>query len=57
MDKQDIEDTIEDIKDAVNILQLLAQELVINQDDPHILRSIGIALKILDSALQHMEKD
>ncbi len=57
MDKQDIEDTIEDIKDAVNILQLLAQELVINQDDPHILRSIGIALKILDSALQHMQKD
>ncbi len=57
MDKQDIEDTIEEIEDATNILQLLVQELVINQDDPHIIRSIGIVLKILDSALQHMQKD
>ncbi len=57
MDKQDIEDTIEEIMDATNILQLLVQELVINQDDPHIIRSIGIVLKILDSALQHMQKD
>lgn len=57
MDKQDIEDTIEDIKDAVNILQILVQELFMNQEDPHIVRSIGVVLKILDSALQHMEKD
>ena len=51
MDKQDIEDTIEEIKDAVNILQLLVHGLVINQDDPHIIKSVGVVLKILDVAL------
>ena len=54
MDKQDIEDTIEEIKDAVNILQLLVHELVINQDDPHIVRSVGVVLKILDTILHRM---
>lgn len=57
MDKQDIEDTIEEIKDATNILQLLVHELVINQDDPHIVRSVGVVLKILDTILQKMQGD
>ncbi|MCM1063128.1 MAG: hypothetical protein NC420_01430 [Eubacterium sp.] len=45
------EDTVEHIRDAVNILQLLVQELAVNQDDPHIIRSVNVAVKILQAAL------
>ena len=55
-----MENTAEEIMDAINVLQLLRGELEENQDDPHIIRTIGIVLKILQSALsklQHMKED
>ena len=61
MDKTELwEKTMEEIKDGINVLQLLREELTANQDDPHIIRSVGIALKILQFALsnlQHMKED
>ncbi len=61
MDKTDLFDNaVEEIKDSINVLQLLKEELTANQDDPHIIRSVGIVLKILQSALsnlQHMKED
>lgn len=51
------ESTGEHIRDAINILQLLVEELTINRDDSHIIRSIGIALKILKSALSEIDVD
>lgn len=50
------ESTVEQIKDAINILQLLVEELTINQDDTHILRSINIVLKILQAALSSLQQ-
>lgn len=50
------ESTEEHIKDAINVLQLLVEELTANQDDPHILRSISIVLKILQSALSNLQQ-
>lgn len=61
MDKTELwEKTMEEIKDGINVLQLLREELTANQDDDHIIRSVGITLKILQSALsnlQHMKED
>lgn len=61
MDKMELwENAVEEIKDGINVLQLLREELTANQDDDHIIRSVGIALKILQSALsnlQHMKED
>lgn len=45
------ESTREQIEDAINILQLLMAELAANQDDSHILRSVGIVEKMLQTAL------
>lgn len=39
------------IRDAMNVLRLLIQELHANQDDPYIIRSVSIAIKILNAAL------
>lgn len=50
------ESTEEHIKDAVNVLQLLVEELTTNQDDTHILRSVSIVLKILQSALSNLQQ-
>lgn len=50
------ESTEEQIKDAINVLQLLMEELTINQDDTHILRSISIVLKILQSAISSLQQ-
>lgn len=48
------ESTREHIRDAINILQLLVEELTINRDDSHIIRTIGIVLKILKAALSEI---
>lgn len=50
------ESTEEQIKDAINVLQLLMEELTVNQDDAHILRSVNIVLKILQSALSSLQQ-
>lgn len=57
MDKMELwEKTMEEIKDGINVLQLLREELTANQDDDHIIRSVGIALKILQSALSNLQQ-
>ena len=48
------ENAVEDIKDAINVLQLLREELTRNEDDSHIIRSVNITLKILQSALSNL---
>ncbi len=50
------ENTVEELMDGINVLQLLREELAGNQDDPHIIRSVGIVLKILQSALSHLQQ-
>jgi len=56
MDQQtnQLEGIGENIRDAVNVLQLLMQELYVNQDDQHIIRSISIVIKMLNAALSYL---
>ncbi|MCM1213927.1 MAG: hypothetical protein NC331_12490 [Lachnospiraceae bacterium] len=54
------ENAMEELMDGMNVLHLLGEELAGNQDDPHITRSVGVVLKILQAALsdlQHMKKE
>ena len=48
--------TEEQLKDAINILQLLMTELTVNQDDPHIFRSVGIVEKMLQTVLSNLQQ-
>lgn len=48
--------TEEQLKDAINILQLLMTELTVNQDDPHIFRSVGIVEKMLRTVLSNLQQ-
>lgn len=61
MDKMELwENAVEEIKDGINVLQLLREELTANQDDDHIIRSVGIVLKMFQFALsnlQHMKEE
>jgi len=50
------ENTVEELMDAINVLQLLREELAGNQDDPHIIRSVGIVLKMVQTALSHLQQ-
>lgn len=45
-----LETAIEQVKDAINILQLLSVDLSANEEDSHILRSVSIVERILKSA-------
>ena len=57
MDKAELwENSVEEVKDAINILQLLMEELTENQDDEHIIRSVGITEKILQRALSNLQQ-
>ena len=42
---------LESIKDAINVLQLLVSDLIVNKDNPYIIRSINTVIKILKSAI------
>lgn len=48
------ENTEEELRNAVNVLQLLMTELTANDDDPHIFRSVGIAEGMIQTALKNM---
>lgn len=51
-----LENTAEQIEDAINILQLLMADLTANQDDTHIIRSVGIVEKMLQTALSNLHQ-
>ncbi|MDE6056367.1 MAG: hypothetical protein K2G55_21995 [Lachnospiraceae bacterium] len=50
------ESIVEQILDAINITHLLTEELTSNEDDSHIIRSVGIIGKILDGALENLKQ-
>lgn len=50
------ENTEEELRNAVNVLQLLMTELNANNDDPHIFRSVGIAEGMLQTALKNLQQ-
>lgn len=50
-----IENLEEQIKDAINILQLLAVELSANEDDEHTIRAVSIVEKILKAHLELLQ--
>lgn len=53
MEHQELKENIEEqIRDAMNILQLLEVELSVNEDDEHIIRTVSIIEKILKSSLE-----
>mgnify|MGYP007065855456 FL=1 len=53
MEHQELKENIEEqIRDAMNILQLLEVELSANEDDEHIIRTVSIIEKILKSSLE-----
>ena len=53
MEHQELKENIEEqIIDAMNILQLLEVELSANEDDEHIIRTVSIVEKILESSLE-----
>ena len=53
MEHQELKENIEEqIRDAMNILQLLEVELSANEDDEHIIRTVSILEKILKSSLE-----
>lgn len=53
MEQQEVKENLEEqIRDAMNILQLLEVELSANEDDEHIIRTVSIVEKILKSSLE-----
>lgn len=53
MEHQELKENLEEqIRDAMNILQLLEVELSANEDDEHIIRTVSIVEKILKSSLE-----
>lgn len=53
MEHQELKENIEEqIRDAMNILQLLEVELSANEDDEYIIRTVSIVEKILKSSLE-----
>lgn len=53
MEHQELKENLkEQIRDAMNILQLLEVELSANEDDEHIIRTVSIVEKILKSSLE-----
>ena len=53
MEHQELKENIEEqIRDAMNILQLLEVEFSANEDDEHIIRTVSIVEKILKSSLE-----
>lgn len=50
------ENTEEELRNTINILQLLITELAVNCDDPHISRSVGIAERMLQTILNNLQQ-
>ena len=56
MNNQELKENLEEqIKDAINILQLLIVELSANEDDEHTIRAVTIVEKILKSHLELLQ--
>lgn len=57
MDKNELlKNAVEEVKDAINILQLLMVELTKNQDDGHIIRSVNVTEKMLQRVLSNLQQ-
>ena len=57
MNREELKESIEEqILDAINITHLLTEELTSNEDDSHIIRSVGIIGKILNAALENLKQ-
>ena len=53
MEHQELKENIEEqIRDAMNSLQLLEVELSANENDEHIIRTVSIVEKILKSSVE-----
>lgn len=50
------ENTEEELRNAINVLQLLMIELAANCDDPHIARSAGIVEGMLQTILSNLQQ-
>lgn len=56
MEQKELKESImEEIEDAVNITHLLTEELRANEDDSHVIRSVGIIRKILETSLEDLK--
>lgn len=51
-----LEEATEQVKDAINILQLLSIGIEDNGGDEHAQRSVGIAEKILQSVIKNLQQ-
>lgn len=57
MNHQELKENLEEqIKDAINILQLLKVELSANEDDEHTVRAVSIVEKILKSTMELLKQ-
>lgn len=57
MSREELKENIEEqIQDAINIIQLLTEELTATEEDAHIIRSVGIIGKILNVALENLKQ-
>lgn len=57
MNHQELKENLEEqIKDAINILQLLKVELSANEDDEHTVRAVSIVEKILKANLELLKQ-
>lgn len=50
------ENTEEELRNAINVLQLLMTGLAANCDDPHISRSVSIAESMLQTILSNLQQ-
>lgn len=56
MEHEELKENIqEQIEDAINVIQLLTEELTATEEDSHIIRSVGIIGKILNAALENVK--
>ena len=57
MSMEELKESIEEqILDAINITHLLTEELTSNEDDSHVIRSVGIIGKILNGVLENLKQ-
>ena len=56
MNRPELWENTEELRNAINVLQLLMTELTANYDAPHILRSVGIAEGMLQAVLSNLQQ-
>lgn len=56
MNNQELKENLEEqIKDAINILQLLIVELSANEDDEHTIRAVSITIEKVDEIIAELQ--